>query len=111
VTFGVLQSGNFGIPQTRLRAFIIAAAPGQKLPQFPEPQNVFEKFSLRTLVDEKGFEPNVRWINSAPYRNVTTREAISDLPEIESGESRTKLSYGTMPESHFQKLVRFVFFS
>ncbi len=106
VTFGVLQSGNFGIPQTRRRAFILAAAPGQKLPTFPEPYNVFEKDSLRVIVDEKGFEPNVRWINSAPYRNVTVRESISDLPEIESGEDRELMDYGKLPESHFQKVVR-----
>lgn len=102
----MLQAGNFGVPQTRLRAFIIAAAPGEQLPKFPEPETVFEKFPLRTIVDERGFESSTRWQSSAPYRNVTTRDAISDLPEIESGEMRPKMKYGKDPESHFQKLVR-----
>ncbi len=54
--------------------------------------------------------PSTRWTNSAPYRNVTTRDAISDLPEIESGENRSKMNYGKAPQSHFQKLVRSVLF-
>ncbi|KAH8038928.1 hypothetical protein HPB51_004040 [Rhipicephalus microplus] len=29
-TFGVLQAGNYGVPQTRRRAIILAAAPGEK---------------------------------------------------------------------------------
>jgi site-specific DNA-cytosine methylase len=28
-TFGVLQAGSYGVPQTRRRAIIMAAAPGQ----------------------------------------------------------------------------------
>ena len=40
-TVGVLQAGQFGLPQTRRRVFLIAAAPGENLPDFPEPQHVF----------------------------------------------------------------------
>ncbi|XP_063689168.1 DNA (cytosine-5)-methyltransferase 1-like [Bolinopsis microptera] len=37
-TFGVLQAGCYGVAQTRRRAFVLAAAPGEVLPQFPEPR-------------------------------------------------------------------------
>ena len=40
-TFGVLQAGNYGVPQTRRRIFLIAAAPGEMLPKYPEPSHVF----------------------------------------------------------------------
>ena len=42
-TFGTLQAGNYGVSQTRRRAFILAAAPGVKLPSFPEPTHVFNR--------------------------------------------------------------------
>lgn len=40
-TFGVLQAGQYGVPQTHRRAIILAAAPGEKLPFFPEPTHCF----------------------------------------------------------------------
>lgn len=43
VTFGVLQAGQYGVPQTRRRLIIMAAAPGYVLPTFPDPINVFNK--------------------------------------------------------------------
>lgn len=43
VTFGVVQAGHYGVPQTRRRLIIIAAAPGCVLPRYPEPQHVFSK--------------------------------------------------------------------
>ena len=41
VTVGVLQTGNYGVPQDRSRAFVLAAAPSVKLPKFPEPETAF----------------------------------------------------------------------
>lgn len=81
--FGVLQAGNFGVSQTRrryvfwilslivyivcfhfglikkillsFRAIIIAAAPGEILPQFPSPLHVFNPRAcqLSVVVDDK----------------------------------------------------------
>lgn len=50
VTFGVVQAGNYGIPQTRRRLIIMAAAPGFILPKFPEPQHVFNKKGCQLAV-------------------------------------------------------------
>ncbi|KOC65410.1 DNA (cytosine-5)-methyltransferase 1 [Habropoda laboriosa] len=54
-TFGILQAGNYGVPQTRRRMIILAAAPGQKLPKYPEPTHAFSKRAcqLSVLVDNK----------------------------------------------------------
>ena len=41
VTVGILQTGNYGVPQDRSRAFVLAAAPSVKLPMFPEPETAF----------------------------------------------------------------------
>lgn len=41
VRFGVLNAGNFGVPQSRKRTIIWAAAPGEQLPAWPKPRHVF----------------------------------------------------------------------
>lgn len=41
ITFGVLQAGNYGIPQARRRFILMAAASDLILPKFPEPLHVF----------------------------------------------------------------------
>ena len=53
-TFGVLQAGNYGVPQTRRRAIILAAAPGQKLPMYPDPTHCFARRAcqLTVVVDD-----------------------------------------------------------
>ena len=53
-TFTVLQAGQFGVAQTRRRAIILAAAPGEKLPLFPEPLHVFspKACSLSVQIDD-----------------------------------------------------------
>lgn len=41
VRFGVLNAGNYGVPQSRKRTFIWAAAPEERLPDWPQPLHVF----------------------------------------------------------------------
>ncbi|KFO14060.1 DNA (cytosine-5)-methyltransferase 1, partial [Balearica regulorum gibbericeps] len=60
-TFGVLQAGQYGVAQTRRRAIVLAAAPGEKLPMFPEPLHVFapRACQLSVVVDDKKFVSNI----------------------------------------------------
>jgi DNA (cytosine-5)-methyltransferase 1 len=85
--FGVLQAGNFGVAQNRKRAILLAAAPNCPLPHFPAIMNVFEQMPLTINVDDKSFDVNSNhWRNnSAPYRNMTARDAISDLADTNKG--------------------------
>ncbi|XP_013164301.1 PREDICTED: DNA (cytosine-5)-methyltransferase 1-like [Papilio xuthus] len=107
-TFGILQAGNYGVPQTRRRLIILAAAPGYKLPMYPEPTHVFSRraCSLTATIDGKRFVTNMKWDESAPRRTCTIRDAMSDLPSIANGANQIEIEYGSMPESHFQRLVR-----
>ncbi len=50
-TFGVLQAGQFGVAQTRRRAILLAAAPGEALPRYPEPRHVFSPQACHLSVD------------------------------------------------------------
>ncbi len=54
-TFGVLQAGQYGVPQTRRRAIILAAAPGEVLPWYPEPTHCFSPrgVQLTVMVDDR----------------------------------------------------------
>lgn len=47
-----------------------------------------------------------KWIYSAPYRTITVRDAMSDLPTIENGFNKREFAYGGEAESHFQRLMR-----
>ncbi|KAL7287133.1 hypothetical protein TKK_0018750 [Trichogramma kaykai] len=107
-TFGVLQAGNFGVPQTRRRMFIIAAAPGEVLPKFPNALHVFSKSAcnLNVVVDNKKYFPMYDWLDSAPYRVTTIKDALSDLPLIKSGKGEEMMRYGSEPATHFQRKVR-----
>nr|CAD7585555.1 unnamed protein product [Timema genevievae] len=52
-TFGILQAGSYGIPQTRRRLIILATASGYSLPKFPLPTHVFSPrtCSLDVIID------------------------------------------------------------
>uniref|UniRef100_A0A8C0LKP9 DNA (cytosine-5)-methyltransferase 1 n=1 Tax=Canis lupus dingo TaxID=286419 RepID=A0A8C0LKP9_CANLU len=88
-TFGVLQAGQYGVAQTRRRAIILAAAPGEKLPLFPEPLHVFapRACQLSVVVDDKKFVSNITRLSSGPFRTITVRDTMSDLPEVRNGAS------------------------
>ena len=62
-SFGILQAGHYGIPQTRRRFILLAAAPGEILPMHPEPTNVFcpGRGSLTVNVDGKPYTSNCTW--------------------------------------------------
>lgn len=101
-TFGILQAGNYGVPQTRrrfvlfcvyyrsilsfwksyfaisCRMIILAAAPGQTLPNYPEPTHVFSKrvCQLNVLVDNKK-------VNTHYYVSIYGVDIISDATIFE----------------------------
>ncbi|KAF7281042.1 DNA (cytosine-5)-methyltransferase 1-like [Rhynchophorus ferrugineus] len=108
VTWGVLQAGHYGVPQTRRRLILMAAAPGYTLPRYPEPQHVFNKrgTQLSFIVDDYKYTNGCRWIESAPYRTICVRDAMADLPDIKNGSNRVEIPYDADPVSHFQKLMR-----
>ncbi|OXU20811.1 hypothetical protein TSAR_006495 [Trichomalopsis sarcophagae] len=107
-TFGILQAGNYGVPQTRRRMIILAAAPGEVLPKYPNPLHVFSKSAcnLSVVIDNKKYFPTYDWVESAPYKVTTIRDALSDLPSIKSGKNEDVMSYGSEPLSHFQRKLR-----
>ncbi|CAH2061426.1 unnamed protein product [Thlaspi arvense] len=107
VRFGILEAGAYGVSQSRKRAFIWAAAPGEVLPEWPEPMHVFNVPELKISLAKGLHYAAVRSTQSgAPFRPITVRDTIGDLPPVENGESVTSKEYRVDPVSWFQKEIR-----
>ena len=104
VGFQILQAGHYGVAQTRRRLIVMAAAPGEVLPLYPEPLHTFAgPHYLEVEVDGRKYAPtNVR--PGAPRRALTVWDAISDLPAIPSGHDTIVSRYNQDPLTHLQRL-------
>lgn len=45
-------------------------------------------------------------LGSAPFRTITVRDTMSDLPEIRNGASAPEIAYNGEPQSWFQRQLR-----
>uniref|UniRef100_A0A5B6YSJ6 DNA (cytosine-5)-methyltransferase n=1 Tax=Davidia involucrata TaxID=16924 RepID=A0A5B6YSJ6_DAVIN len=107
VRFGILEAGAYGVSQSRKRAFIWAASPEETLPEWPEPMHVFAAPELKITLSENMQYAAVRSSASgAPFRSITVRDTIGDLPAVGNGASKTNLEYQNDPVSWFQKTIR-----
>ncbi|XP_030757301.1 DNA (cytosine-5)-methyltransferase 1-like [Sitophilus oryzae] len=112
LSFGVLQAGNYGLPQTRRRFFVVGAAPGLKLPRLPDPTHCFGRFvknveSIR--VDNLKYDIGdsaIGMLGSLPYRTVTVKDAISDLPPVTYETMAAHMPYNSSNQSHYAKQLR-----
>jgi DNA (cytosine-5)-methyltransferase 1 len=77
VNSSTLNASDFGVPQSRRRAFFIGSLNGDLL-EFPKPHNI----------------------------KTTIKDAIYDLPFIESGEGKEFFEYEIKPLSDYQKKLR-----
>lgn len=111
VRFGILEAGAFGVPQSRKRAFIWAASPEEVLPEWPEPMHVFAVPELKIALSETSHYAAVRSTASgAPFRSLTVRDTIGDLPVVGNGACKTCIEVLNLnflePLPLFQELTR-----
>lgn len=89
-TYCDFQAGHFKVPQSRRRLVIIAAAPGQSLPRIPKPITFFNESRTSVRIGNETIwisaPENSPWSRSAPFRAISIRDAISDLPQIQNGD-------------------------
>lgn len=45
-------------------------------------------------------------LSSGPFRTITVRDTMSDLPEVRNGASALEISYNGEPQSWFQRQLR-----
>lgn len=89
VSYKVLNSADYGVPQIRERVILVGTKTQNKF-EFPEPTHYNPE--THSLFNE----------NLKPY--LTLEEAIGDLPFIKSGEE--SFEYSTEPQNDFQKQMR-----
>ncbi|KAJ3915519.1 hypothetical protein F5877DRAFT_81752 [Lentinula edodes] len=84
VRFSLLQAAHYGVPQGRVRFFLIATLPGTPLPELPQPTHYFPLEGVAphlriTLTNDRTIEPlqTDRGITLFPL--VTVADAIGDL--------------------------------
>eukprot|EP00963_Diacronema_lutheri_P012368 scaffold1724_cov341-Pavlova_lutheri.AAC.44 len=106
VRFGVLNAANYGVAQSRKRAFIWACAPGEVMPEWPKPVHVFRSPQLTINLPGGLSYTAVPQVDGAPVRAVTVRDVIGDLPPIENGCDVEEVDYTRPPVSEFQALIR-----
>ncbi|XP_011028081.1 PREDICTED: DNA (cytosine-5)-methyltransferase CMT2 isoform X2 [Populus euphratica] len=104
---GTVAAGCYGLPQFRLRVFLWGAHPKEKLPQFPLPSHDV----IVRYWPPPEFERNtVAYDEDQPRDDLekatVLRDAISDLPDVTSHETREKMAYDKPPETDFQQFIR-----
>ncbi len=101
VNSGSLNSANYGIPQTRSRAFFLASL--DKSLQFPEPTHsgdIRGDYRATTSCNQLTLlKPNISSV-------VTVRDAIGDLPALEAGQEYDQEVYPSPPETIYQTMIR-----
>lgn len=101
VNSGSLNSANYGIPQTRSRAFFLASL--DKSLQFPEPTHFGDirgDYRATKSCNQLTFlKPNISSV-------VTVRDAIGDLPALEAGQEYDQEVYPFPPETIYQTMIR-----
>lgn len=101
VTFASLNAANYGVPQTRARAFFLASL--DKFIQFTEPTNSGD---LRSDYRTKTSNNQLTFLNSNISSFVTVRDAIGDLPTLEAGQEYNGESYPLPPQTPYQSMIR-----
>jgi DNA (cytosine-5)-methyltransferase 1 len=97
-----LNAANYGIPQTRTRAFFVASL--GKLPTFPQATHFDDSKSYCT--DKKSYyQSSLCETNFSEI--ITVRNAIDDLPPLEAGKEYTEEIYPSEPKTAYQTIMRY----
>ncbi|TBU32705.1 S-adenosyl-L-methionine-dependent methyltransferase [Dichomitus squalens] len=81
VHFSLLQAGQYGTPQRRVRFFLLASRKSYPLPSFPLPTHAVLNPDALSIRFPNGVEikPIITGGGTAPFRAVCIRDAIDDL--------------------------------
>lgn len=100
----ILYAGHYGVPQTRFRTIIIAIKGNVDI-TFPEPE--YNSKAVANFAGARELCINVPPIFTQTLLPQTTvSDAISDLPDIESGSKNEPLKYLKKAQGKYQKTLR-----
>ncbi|KAJ7116840.1 S-adenosyl-L-methionine-dependent methyltransferase [Mycena crocata] len=87
VRYALLQAGNYGAPQNRIRFFLVAARHGLPLPAMPQPTHDFEvvnQLKMRLPYHNKPQVVPIRTTRGTMlHASVSIDDAIGDLPQFD----------------------------
>lgn len=98
----ILIASDYGVPQLRKRAFVLAYRSDTGTPpRFPTRTHERVPFASELIEasEKKRLEEG-----KLPY--VSVEEAIGDLPQLKAGEGDEMMFYSSQPQSDFQRWVR-----
>ncbi|KAI1087165.1 S-adenosyl-L-methionine-dependent methyltransferase [Rostrohypoxylon terebratum] len=83
-----LDAWSFGAPQSRSRVFLCFSAPGLRMPKVPKPSHSHPPGTVLTKLGEMscGRPFDRRVLVSTPFKYVSAREAIGDLPDVQDAK-------------------------
>jgi DNA (cytosine-5)-methyltransferase 1 len=96
-----LNAANYGVPQTRNRAFFIASL--EHLIVLPKPTH-HDDIKGNSKNKESYYQTNLLKSNSSPI--VTVKDAIGDLPQLNAGQKYDEDRYPSDPQTSYQTLIR-----
>jgi DNA (cytosine-5)-methyltransferase 1 len=100
-----LNAANYGVPQTRSRAFFIASL--ESLICLPEPTHngdIKSGYKNKQSYKESSYQTNL--LKSDPFPIVTVKDAIGDLPKLNAGQKYDEDRYPSDPQTTYQALIR-----
>jgi DNA (cytosine-5)-methyltransferase 1 len=97
-----LNAANYGIPQTRTRAFFVASL--NKLPDLPQQTHYRNNKINCTTTNPYCSQLNLFEPSISPI--VTVRDAIGDLPPLDAGQEYVGEGYPSVPKSTYQSIIR-----
>ncbi|KAJ7776611.1 S-adenosyl-L-methionine-dependent methyltransferase [Mycena maculata] len=86
VRFFLLQAGNYGAPQNRIRFFLVAARHGLPIPNVPQPTHDFpvvNHLRIRFPFHKEPIEPIRTTRGTMAHPSVSIADAIGDLPQFD----------------------------
>lgn len=94
VNTAVLNASQFGVPQMRKRAFIVALREDLGIANFEFPQGDYDAMDVGNDSHKKA---------KAKHRFISVGEAIGDLPALKAGQSVDGQQYAIASESDYQE--------
>ncbi|KAK1651103.1 hypothetical protein QYE76_068908 [Lolium multiflorum] len=103
---GIMAAGCYGLPQFRMRVFLLGCHPEEKLPPFPLPTHEAIVKNGCPLAFERNL---VGWSDSTKgqlAKPIVLEDILSDLPKVGNEESRDEMSYVKGPQTEYQRYIR-----
>ncbi|OVA20709.1 Chromo domain/shadow [Macleaya cordata] len=103
---GLMVAGCYGLPQFRMRVFLWGALPTEKLPQYPLPTHEVVARGFCPVEFEKNVVAYDEHHTCTLEKALHLGDAISDLPVVETKETRDEIPYEKEPLTEFQRHIR-----